>query len=71
MSIMSNLTPERVVKAWFEIPVNVLKSGIYDGIEVAKRIVYANDIAKTNIFRATTHNKGIMNGISALGLALG
>ena len=32
MSIMSNLTPERVVKAWFQIPVDVLKNKSQEGL---------------------------------------
>lgn len=71
MSIMSNLSPERVCKSSFKIPVTCLHTGNLTGLEVAQRIVQANDIAKHNIFRASTHNKGIMNGVIALCLALG
>lgn len=71
MSIMSNLSPERVCKASFSIPIKSLNSSFLPGEEVAKRIVLANNIAKNSIFRASTHNKGILNGVSAMGLALG
>lgn len=71
MNIVTNLAPERIVKSFFEIPVSKLKSGKIEGKEVAKRIIEANEIAKTNIFRACTHNKGIMNGIDAVCLAVG
>ena len=71
MNIVTNLAPERIVKSCFEIPVVKLKTKNFSGKEVAKRIVEANDIAKTNIFRACTHNKGIMNGIDAVCLAVG
>ena len=39
--------------------------------ETARRIVLASDLAQKNPERAVTHNKGIMNGISALALATG
>ena len=71
MSIMSNLSPERVCKATFSIPIKQLNTPFMTGEEVARKIVMANDIAKFSIFRATTHNKGILNGITAMGLALG
>lgn len=71
MSIVSNLCPERVVKSSFKIPVNFLKSDKFSGLQIAQRIIKVNNIAKSNIFRACTHNKGIMNGISALCLAIG
>ena len=31
----------------------------------------ANNLAKENMFRAVTHNKGILNGITAIALATG
>jgi hydroxymethylglutaryl-CoA reductase len=34
-------------------------------------MVMANEFAKSDIYRATTHNKGIMNGIDAAALASG
>ena len=71
MCIISNLCPERVIKASFEIPVDVLKTSQFSGRKVAERIISANDIAKKDLFRATTHNKGIMNGVSAVCLAVG
>jgi hydroxymethylglutaryl-CoA reductase len=38
---------------------------------VAQRILEAYRFAQLDPFRATTHNKGIMNGIDAVALALG
>jgi hypothetical protein len=34
-------------------------------------IIVANDFARVDPYRATTHNKGIMNGIDAVALATG
>jgi hydroxymethylglutaryl-CoA reductase len=39
--------------------------------DVRDAIVTANDIASVDPYRATTHNKGIMNGVDALALATG
>lgn len=41
------------------------------GREVAEKIVLASDYAQLDKTRAATHNKGIMNGIEAILLALG
>jgi len=40
-------------------------------MELARRIVLASELAQEDPDRAVTHNKGIMNGISALALATG
>lgn len=71
MCIVSNLCPERIVSASFEIPVDCLAWENLTGVEVADKIIAANEIAKKDIFRAVTHNKGIMNGISSICLAIG
>jgi hydroxymethylglutaryl-CoA reductase len=42
-----------------------------DGIEVINRIAQASRFAELDPYRATTHNKGIMNGIDAVVLATG
>jgi len=41
------------------------------GKEVAARIIEAYEWAEVDPYRATTHNKGIMNGIDAVALATG
>jgi len=38
---------------------------------VANKIIESYNFAQYDIFRATTHNKGILNGIDAVCLALG
>jgi len=42
-----------------------------DGIEVVDALVLASRFAELDPYRATTHNKGIMNGIDAVVLATG
>ena len=73
MSILSNLTPNCVVKCWVETEVKNL-DGIVEGIsgeEFAKKFHTAVRIAQVDPYRATTHNKGIYNGIDAVVLATG
>lgn len=73
MSILSNLTPNCMVRCWVETDVEQL-SGIVNGIsgeEFAKKFRTAVRIAQVDPYRATTHNKGIYNGIDAVVLATG
>ena len=73
MSILSNLTPNCVVKCWVETDVKNL-GGIVPGIsgeEFAKKFHTAVRIAQIDPYRATTHNKGIYNGVDAVVLATG
>ncbi len=71
MAILTNAAPRRRARASFSIPVDRLGRGTFDGPAMAKRIVRANEFADTNHYRAVTHNKGIMNGVTALALATG
>jgi hydroxymethylglutaryl-CoA reductase len=73
MTILSNNTPDCRVKVWVECPVEQL-DGIDEhlsGAEYAKKFKKAVDIAHIDTDRATTHNKGIYNGIDAVVLATG
>ena len=73
MTILSNNTPDCRVKVWVECPVNQL-DGIDEhlsGAEYAKKFMKAVDIAHIDTDRATTHNKGIYNGIDAVVIATG
>ena len=73
MTILSNNTPDCRVKVWVECPVSQL-DGIDEhltGAEYAKKFKKAVDIAHIDIDRATTHNKGIYNGIDAVVIATG
>jgi hydroxymethylglutaryl-CoA reductase len=72
MSILSNYTPECLVRTWVECPIEDL--GEIDGFapEVfAYKLKKAVEIATNDPYRATTHNKGIFNGIDAVVLATG
>jgi hydroxymethylglutaryl-CoA reductase len=73
MTILSNNTPDCRVKVWVECPVEQL-NGIDEhltGAEYAVKFKKAVDIAHIDTDRATTHNKGIYNGIDAVVIATG
>ncbi|MBO4328859.1 MAG: hypothetical protein J5831_05530, partial [Bacteroidales bacterium] len=73
MTILSNNTPDCRVKVWVECPVEQL-NGIDEhlsGAEYALKFKKAVDIAHIDTDRATTHNKGIYNGIDAVVIATG
>jgi hydroxymethylglutaryl-CoA reductase len=73
MCILSNYTPECRVKVWVECPTNQL-DGVdenLDGKAFAEKFKKAVDIARIDPYRATTHNKGIYNGIDAVVIATG
>jgi hydroxymethylglutaryl-CoA reductase len=71
MAILSNHTPECLVRASVECPVADL--GNFDGDicaeTFARKFHKAVRIAEIDPYRATTHNKGIFNGIDAVVLA--
>ncbi|MCD6179635.1 MAG: hydroxymethylglutaryl-CoA reductase, degradative [Bacteroidales bacterium] len=73
MSILSNYTPECLVEAWVECPVEEFE--VMDADMTAEEFVWkfekAVQIATVDPHRATTHNKGIFNGIDAVVLATG
>lgn len=73
MSILSNYTPESRVKVWVECLIEELDglgAGM-SGLEFAKKFELAVKIAQIDPYRATTHNKGIYNGIDAVVIATG
>ena len=73
MCILSNYTPECSVKVWVECHVDDL-NGVdehLNGKDFAKKFKKAVDIAHADVYRATTHNKGIYNGIDAVVIATG
>jgi hydroxymethylglutaryl-CoA reductase len=73
MAILSNFTPECVVKTWVECPLSQLDNvdEKLDGEAFARKFEKAVKIAQIDIFRATTHNKGIYNGIDSVAIATG
>lgn len=71
LRILSNLCDERIARASCRIPFENLAWRGFSGEEVAKGIALASEFAEVDPYRATTHNKGIMNGISAVCIASG
>jgi hydroxymethylglutaryl-CoA reductase len=71
LRILSNLADRSLVRASVKIPAENLANNGYDGEQVRDGIVIASQFAAIDSYRATTHNKGIMNGIDAVALATG
>jgi hydroxymethylglutaryl-CoA reductase len=70
MSILSNYTPECLVRAEVSCPIADLGTfGNLSDEEFAEKFCTAVHIAQIDPYRATTHNKGIFNGIDAVVLA--
>ncbi len=66
LRILSNLPIRRRVHVHCEVTADVL-----GGPELAEGIVKASRFAELDPYRAVTHNKGIMNGVDAVALAMG
>ncbi|WP_281202893.1 hydroxymethylglutaryl-CoA reductase, degradative [Cytobacillus kochii] len=66
LRIISNLADRRLARAHA-----VFSKDQLGGEEVVRKIVNAYEFADADPYRAATHNKGIMNGISAVVLATG
>lgn len=72
MCILSNYTPNCLVRAEVKAPLDALVEGSeMSGEEFADKFCRAVRIAEIEPFRATTHNKGIMNGIDSVVIATG
>ncbi len=71
MAILSNYTPNCVVRASVECPVSQLGKfpGEMPSEVFAQKFYKAVRIATIDPYRATTHNKGIFNGIDAVVIA--
>lgn len=65
LRILSNLAKYRLARARVKYSKDVI------GEETVTGIVEAYQFARTDPFRAATHNKGIMNGVTAVVLATG
>jgi hydroxymethylglutaryl-CoA reductase len=73
MAILSNYTPQSIIRMKVEAPVSAF-NGIAKGIEgshFVEKFYRAVQIARNDVYRATTHNKGIMNGADAVVIATG
>lgn len=71
LRILSNLADRRIVSARVSISPDTLATSEYTGDVVADGIVEACALAEIDPYRATTHNKGVMNGIDPVVLATG
>lgn len=73
MSILSNYTPNCLVEAYVECDISDLdQAGIDMTPEAfAWKFDMAVKIANADTYRATTHNKGLFNGIDSVALATG
>jgi hydroxymethylglutaryl-CoA reductase len=66
LRIVSNLATKRLARSWATFDKESL-----GGADVVEGILDAYAFAEADPFRCTTHNKGIMNGISSVALATG
>jgi hydroxymethylglutaryl-CoA reductase len=71
LRIITNFCDQSLVRARFEIKVDCLQWKQFSGRQVAERLVKAYHFADADPYRATTHNKGIMNGIDGILIATG
>lgn len=71
MCILSNYTPECLVRSEVSCPIDFLAHDGISGEEFAQKFERAVHVARIEPYRATTHNKGIMNGIDAVVIATG
>lgn len=65
LRILTNLSLKRLVTVTTTIAMEAI------GEKLANAIVLASEFAELDAMRAVTHNKGIMNGIDSVALALG
>lgn len=71
LRILSNLCDRRKVRVTARVPSEALASPEFNGGEVRDGIVRASRFAERDPYRATTHNKGLMNGLDAVVIATG
>ena len=66
LRILSNYAVRRLVRASATFDASMM-----GGEQVARDVVSAYMLAKHDVYRAVTHNKGLMNGVSAVATATG
>jgi hydroxymethylglutaryl-CoA reductase len=71
LRILTNLCDRRLVRAEAKVAFGMLGQAGVDGAQVAADIASASRFAEHDPYRATTHNKGIMNGVDAVVIASG
>lgn len=71
LRILSNLADRALVTSAVTLPLGSLEVAGYSAEVVRDGIIMANNLALVDRYRATTHNKGIMNGVDAVAIATG
>jgi len=71
LRILSNLSDRRLSRARALVPAKALERDGVSGEEVIEGILWAYSFAAVDPYRATTHNKGILNGIDPILVATG
>lgn len=71
LRILSNYCDRRRVRVRARVPVESLECQRASGEAAARGIAAASRFAELDVYRAVTHNKGIMNGVDAVALATG
>ena len=71
LRILTNLCKKRTAGASCVIPSSTFSKNGVDGLQVVKAIEQAYLFAYHDIYRATTNNKGVMNGIDPVVIATG
>lgn len=71
MAILSNYATQALVTAECQVYLRYLSRNKEEAHELAQKFELASKLAQIDVYRATTHNKGIFNGIDAVVLATG
>lgn len=71
LRILTNLTEKRLARAECLVPASAFDSPEFKGSDVVDRIEKAYLFAYYDVHRATTNNKGIMNGVDPVLIATG
>jgi hydroxymethylglutaryl-CoA reductase len=73
LRILTNLSDRRMVRVSGKVPFVALASDkpVEEGEALAHAIAAASRFAEDDIYRAATHNKGIMNGVDPVVIATG
>jgi hydroxymethylglutaryl-CoA reductase len=71
LRILTNLTDRRLTRVSCAVPPAAFTTREFRGEDVVERIVRAYEFAAHDVYRATTNNKGVMNGIDPVLIATG
>lgn len=71
MSILSNYQEENLTLAQVSVDYSKIHEDSQQSIKLAYAIEKASEYANLDVYRAVTHNKGVMNGIDAVLVATG